>query len=853
MPTTRAPSAPNHLHPQIKATQRARRLTLAAAAIAALCAGGGVAYAQATPAVNTAEFAQRFFARKVATTTPAATNNAATLATAAANAPGRVIVDPVTKESNELIVRLNLGATDRLSLLAPGLAKNAAAPAVERAFQREVQSRGKNVDYATGGAIHARYMVQVDRMTDEDRAANAGASAEARALGFDYDPRERLDQYMVLRYDSVGLARAAHARMKADNGFAYVSNNSGGGAAFSSTPNDAYFSYGGSMSFVTTAQFQWGLHQMQFPAAWDKTRGQSYIGVMDRTWPGEASATTSPMYPTPAWTGANLRVNITTHPDLVQNFRKQMIAPEIIAATTPAPYPSNPAEFMNYRPHTVHVAGIIAATQNNGAGGTSNTGWTAGACPECSFVTYPVSTATYMDTGAFDISLYANSLRVAVDSGMQVINWSGGSTLWNCTNAAPICDALAFATLRSVLLVQAAGNNNNVYSMAGGPHFPANLHASYSLIPVGGIAPNGQRWTTGVGVAGGEAGSNFASTGGVVGPALDVVSTITANYPYSTVSKCGDTLDTDTSGGRFGGTGYGDGVGSCTGTSMAAPHISALAGLVWSVNPRATANEVRTIIRQAGNNASSVNVEYGYGLPNALTAVNAALATNPSRLTPLFSYYGQWRSDSFYTTVPQQARAAATSTLRPRVRRDGMSDYQIQFANKYQATWGNPVQNYTLPGASAATWGGDATTSVRAEVWVFTTDQNPKNAAIPLRPLYRMSWKCGDPSNVGQPYTCNSVPDHVDTVLVDKDELAYFSWLGYQVDGIEGFVYPKTQPQPPGTVRLMRKYHADKDDHAVFPETALSSMVSQGWQYNTNYNDWLGYVYPNTGTMPTVQ
>ena len=81
----------------------------------------------------------------------------------------------------------------------------------------------------------------------------------------------------------------------------------------------------------------------------------------------------------------------------------------------------------------------------------------------------------------------------------------------------------------------------------------------------------------------------------------------------------------------------------------------------------------------------------------------------------------------------------------------------------------------------------------------------------------------------------------------------YFKFLGYKVDGIEGFVYPKSLPRPLGAVKLMRKYHAGLDDHANFPESAAASMGSNGWTYDTNGTDWLGYVYPNTGSMPTIQ
>jgi hypothetical protein len=48
----------------------------------------------------------------------------------------------------------------------------------------------------------------------------------------------------------------------------------------------------------------------------------------------------------------------------------------------------------------------------------------------------------------------------------------------------------------------------------------------------------------------------------------------------------------------------------------------------------------------------------------------------------------------------------------------------------------------------------------------------------------------------------------------------------------------------------MRKYNPTRDDHAIFPESELAAMASQGYTQNSG-SDWLGYVYPNlTGAMP---
>ena len=69
---------------------------------------------------------------------------------------------------------------------------------------------------------------------------------------------------------------------------------------------------------------------MNFPAAWEITRGQSFIGILDADWPGFATYS-----------------GLAVHPDLQSNFRVHMVSQPI----SPSGGSAN---------HTVHVAGIIA-------------------------------------------------------------------------------------------------------------------------------------------------------------------------------------------------------------------------------------------------------------------------------------------------------------------------------------------------------------------------------------------------------------------------------------------------------------------------------------------------------------
>ena len=324
---------------------------------------------------------------------------------------------------------------------------------------------------------------------------------------------------------------------------------------------------------------------------------------------------------------------------------------------------------------------------------------------------------------------------------------------------------------------------------------------------------------------------------GVVGPAKDVVSLVPFNgaslVPQDPQLACGDgNSPLDISGP------LNDGVAACRGTSFATPYVAARAAILRSINPRLSRDDVYAAIRASSAYAGSPDAEYGSGLPNALTAVNYVISQTVNRLTPLFSLWSAERSDYFYTTVPQMAAAAWNSQLLPVAAGD----------TGYVPGIGNTITDYTtFPTDNGPT--GPPT----AGAWIFTTKLNPVDANAPLVPLYRLSWKCGDYSPT-PPAVCSSNIFHMDTTYTTEQAgINAFVGIGYKLDGIEGFIYPKTVTQPAGTVRLMRKYAISRDDHAIFPENEYSTYAVQGYTENSG-SDWLGYVYPNSGgTTPSIQ
>jgi hypothetical protein len=120
-----------------------------------------------------------------------------------------------------------------------------------------------------------------------------------------------------------------------------------------------------------------------------------------------------------------------------------------------------------------------------------------------------------------------------------------------------------------------------------------------------------------------------------------------------------------------------------------------------------------------------------------------------------------------------------------------------------------------------------------AQVYILTTHNDPTGTGREIVPLYRLSYHEGSSSlNV----------DH--TYATDQAGIDAYEAVGYKLDGIEGYLYSSSQEQPAGTVKLYKKYNPSRDDHAIFPESDLSYMTSQGYTDNSG-NEWIGYVYPN--------
>ncbi len=187
----------------------------------------------------------------------------------------------------------------------------------------------------------------------------------------------------------------------------------------------------------------------------------------------------------------------------------------------------------------------------------------------------PVKVLAYDGYGMADD--IANGIYYAVDQGADVINLSLGgkeSLLSQAYIDAAIDDAVA----NGVIVVAASGNDHK--DTAG--ICPAHRN---DIIVTAAIDENYNNYVN----------SNFGTSVDVTAPGVLVKSCV----PFS--------KDTD-----------GDGYALATGTSMAAPHISAAAAMLRLLHPSMTASQIENEIKSNTTDLGSIGYDtiYGAGLPN---------------------------------------------------------------------------------------------------------------------------------------------------------------------------------------------------------------------------------------------
>jgi subtilisin family serine protease/subtilase family serine protease len=216
-----------------------------------------------------------------------------------------------------------------------------------------------------------------------------------------------------------------------------------------------------------------------------------------------------------------------THPDLAPNYAGG------------ADFVSFDGDPMDDHGHGTHVAGTIAAALNNLTGTPAQAEGVAGVAPNARLLAYKVCRAD----GTCDDFAIQQAIARAIVEGANVINMSLGQSAYSQS----LDDAVQDAWNAGLVIVAGAGNDG-----VTAPFYPA---AFDNVISVAAFDADHQRASF----------SNYGSWVDLSAPGDIIMST----YPLSTCG--GSTIPGDT---------------GCyawlSGTSMATPHVSGAAALVWS-------------------------------------------------------------------------------------------------------------------------------------------------------------------------------------------------------------------------------------------------------------------------------
>ncbi len=258
-----------------------------------------------------------------------------------------------------------------------------------------------------------------------------------------------------------------------------------------------------------------------------------------------------------------------SHPDLSDSTRF-MLGPDLV---------NNDRDPGDDHGHGTHVTGIAAAIANNNRG-------IAGLCWHCTVLAIKVFDSQMTGSSETFKDGVLEAVRIAGERNVPlVINYSGGGEDNNVKRT-----AVEYARDAKALLVAAVGNNYHgpiLYPAAYSDKFP-------NVIAVGAVDKQRVR-------------ADFSSRGpqiSVVAPGVDILSTM-PNY-YVTANAQG--LQSK--------------YALMSGTSMAAPLVSALAALIWSKWPQLSAEEVRQRIIDTAHPINGPREDYGAGIIDAEKALS---------------------------------------------------------------------------------------------------------------------------------------------------------------------------------------------------------------------------------------
>jgi len=583
---------------------------------------------------------------------------------------------------------------------------------------------------------------------------------------------------------------------------------------------------------------QYGRADLNIDAAWALSGGYVLVGDID-----SGLATTHPSLRQFSTTGEYLggnfipeaSVDIGKWPDLPDTNVDEA---EPFSALGPCDPDLDGWATATFAGHGTHVSGLIAANGTAGPG-------MSGTCEHCGIAQFKVtynycllqSPIVYNSTNA---KALPEALTILADTGAQVVNMSfgrsdGPTDYCGANSNEATCVALTYASERGIAITAASGNERTRLQ------FPAR---DSRTIAVGGFDQNLALWDESPGnfsncPAPGqskECGSNYTTDTleakqELVASAKSVLSTTYPGKDWN-LFGCGDSF----------GTAPGDGRGLCTGTSMSAPQVAGIVGLLRSINPLVLPSHpipeagetagLRTVLAQTTFEAQAGKAwtpAFGFGRPDAAAAAKRMLGevagkTVKNRVTPLFRFHSSLANDYLDTTSPQLAIAALVNQV---------GAYSSQ---------GAVVPGYeSFPGGFLAT--------PKASVYVMTTEFQPRPEWPALLPLHMVERSRNYPAGcLSGTQGCND-KNRDFALLTTKQEIETAHTEGFSLRTIQGYIYQPCSPEPscipPGAQKFYRACKTVDDDCATFLESERNSFEAAG--YVTAYpagSKLLGYAYP---------
>lgn len=296
---------------------------------------------------------------------------------------------------------------------------------------------------------------------------------------------------------------------------------------------------------------------------------------------------------------------------------------------------------MDFNGHGTHVSGIASAETDNSTG-------IAGLGFDCSIMCLRIGWQDVDGNGYVAMDFAASAMYYAGDMGARAINCS-----WGSSNSGGLGSAVTYAANHGVVIVSAAGNENSNVA----PY----LCTRSDVIAVAATDQSDHRASF----------SNYGSWVDVSAPGVNIRSTYFNNtYAY---------LD---------------------GTSMAAPHVTGLVGLIRSIAPNMTRAQTQARVISTTEDIDALNPGYenllGSGRINAFNAVNGLGGSLPAPIpvsppnesyindaTPLFIWIDTSTANIYHFQADQSSNFSS-----PDINDSSITDTSFTpFSNMAGGTW----------------------------------------------------------------------------------------------------------------------------------------------------------------------